>query len=230
MVKTLARFAPVLVLMAGLLAPGMARAGFVNEPDESPKWFTTGLTVTWWFPAGDNTNYTRVYGTGGKAIWRLHFGIVPIARYVQLEIGTSIGFHQRGGQQVGVTSDEVSGENVMMTLAPMRWGVRLGIDPVEEFPVVPYAQVGLDYIFWKEHCTDEELTGGKGAYHYGFGLALLMDRLEPLRASRNDASGGLNDAFFVVDATNVQYLPQWQTANALDLTGWQLTIGLKLDF
>ena len=219
-----------LVFVVGLVAPRTATAGFVNEPEESPKWFTTGLTVSWWFPAEGNTSYTRVYDSAGKAIWRLHFGVVPIARYVQLEIGVSVGFAQHNGHQVGASSDDVSGENVMMTLTPLRWGFRLGIDPLEEFPVVPFAQIGWDYILWKEHASSEELTGGKGAWHYGFGLAFLLDRLEPLRAGRNDAAGGLNDAFLVVDGTRVQYLPPWQSDSALDLSGWQLTVGLKLDF
>ncbi len=226
--RTLAAASLAVLLCAGLARP--AAAGVINEPDESPKWFTTALSISWWFPAEDNTSYTSVYGTGGKAIWRLHFGVVPVARYVQLEIGASFGFHQKGAYQVGEASSEVSGENIMMTLTPLRWGFRLGIDPIEEFPVVPYGAIGWDYVLWKEHCATSELKGGKGGWHYGFGLAFLLDRLEPLRAGRNDAGAGLNDAFLTVDATNMQYLAAWQSEEALDLTGWQLTVGLKLDF
>ncbi len=220
----------LIALTLGALSPGRAQAGFLNEPDESPKWFTTSLGVSWWFPADDNTAYTRVYDDGGKAIWRLHMGIVPIARYVQLEFGASIGFHQKAAFAVGTASSEVSGENVMMTLTPLRWGFKLGIDPIVEFPVVPYGLLGWDYILWKEHGTTGEVKGGKGAWHYGFGAAILLDRVEPRRASHNDAAAGLNDCFLTIDATNVQYLKAWQTENALDLSGWQLSLALKLDF
>ena len=218
-----------LTLAAGLLAPFSASAAFVNEPDESPKWLTTGLTAAFWFPASDNA-VKQVYDGGAKTIWKLNFGFVPVARYVQVELGMSIGFAQNAGHQVGVDSSESSGENVMLTMTPLQWGLRLGIDPMEEFPIVPYGLLGIDYILWKEHSADAELSGGKGAWHYGFGLAFLLDRLEPLRAGRNDASAGLNDAFFIVDMTKLAYLPQWDVANALDLTGWQLTVGLKMDF
>lgn len=221
--------AVALVLGAGLFAVQPARAAIMNEPDESPKWFTTSLSVSWWFPANDNTAYTQVYGKGGKAIWRLHFGVVPWNRIVQLEIGGSFGFHQKGAYQVGAASSAVSGENVMMTLTPFRWGVRLGIDPFPEFPVVPYGQIGLDYILWKEHTSSDMMRGGKGAWHFGFGVAILLDTFEPRRASRNDAASGINDAFLIIDATNVQYLEVFQDPNGLDLTGWQLTVGLKLD-
>ncbi len=228
------RMTASLVLAAGLAMGAFlarpASAGVINEPDESPKWLTAGLSLSWWFPDESNTAYTQVYGKGGKAIWRLHFGIVPVARYVQLEFGGSIGFHQKGAYQVGVESSEVSGENVMMTLTPLRWGFRLGIDPLPEFPVVPYGQIGWDYVLWKEHTSTSALNGGKGGWHYGFGVALLLDRFEPMRASRNDASSGLNDAFLTVDGTRMQYLAAWQQEGALDLTGWQLTVGLKLDF
>jgi hypothetical protein len=227
---TFKRTLAALVIAGALLAPFTASAAIVNEPDESPKWLTTGLTATFWFPGSDNDNFTRVYDGGAKTIWKLHFGIVPIARYVQLEFGFNIGFAQNAGHQVGVSSDESSGENVMMTLTPLQWGFRLGIDPMEEWPVVPFGLIGWDYILWKEHTSTEELSGGKGAWHYGFGLAFLLDRLEPLRAGRNDASGGLNDAFFVVEMTKIDYLPDWQSDSALDLTGWQLSVGLKLDF
>jgi hypothetical protein len=226
--RTLAAASLALLLFLGLTRP--ASAGIINEPDESPKWFTTALSISWWFPAESNTSYTSVYGDGGKAIWRLNFGIVPVARYVQLEFGASFGFHQKGSYQVGESSSEVSGENIMMTLTPLRWGMRLGIDPVSEFPIVPYGQLGFDYVMWKEHSSSDDLRGGKGGWHYGFGLAFLLDRLEPLRAGRNDAGAGLNDAFITVDATNMQYMPQWQSDSGLDLTGWQLTVGLKLDF
>jgi len=219
-----------LALIAGVLATTPARAAIFNEPDESPKWFTTSLTVSWWFPAEDNTSYTQVYGKGGKAIWRLHFGFVPIARIVQLEFGASFGFHQKGAYQVGAASSAVSGENVMMTLTPFRWGFRLGIDPIQEFPVVPYAQIGWDYILWKEHTASDMMRGGKGGWHYGFGAAILLDSIEPRRAARTDAAMGLNDAFLMIDATNVQYLPEFEEEGGLDLTGWQLTVGLKLDF
>ncbi len=224
--------AAVLAVALGtaVLATLPARAAFMNEPDESPKWFTTSLSVSWWFPAEDNTAYTQVYGKGGKAIWRLHFGFVPWSRIVQLEFGGSFGFHQKGAYQVGAASSDVSGENVMMTLTPFRWGFRLGIDPISEFPVVPYGQIGWDYILWKEHTSSDMMRGGKGAWHYGFGAAVLLDSLEPRRASRNDASAGLNDAFLIIDATNVQYLEAFQDEDGLDLTGWQLTVGLKLDF
>ena len=233
MARTLRRTLAALVLavlFAPLTAPQTASAAFVNEPEESPKWFTTGLTATFWFPGGGNTNFTSVYDGGAKTIWKLHFGIVPIARYVQFEFDVNIGFAQNAGHQVGVNSSESSGENVMITLTPLQWGFRLGIDPMEEFPVVPYGLLGWDYILWKEHSSTDELSGGKGAWHYGFGLAFLLDRFEPLRAGRNDAGSGLNDAFFVADLTKIDYLPQWQSDNAIDLTGWQLTLGLKLDF
>ncbi len=220
----------LIALLLGAMAPGQARAGFLNEPEESPKWFTTSLGVSWWFPASDNTAYTSVYDEGGKAIWRLHLGIVPIARYVQLEFGASIGFHQKSAFAVGASSSETSGENIMMTLTPLRWGFKLGVDPIEEFPVVPYGMLGWDYILWKEHGASGELKGGKGAWHYGFGAAILLDRIEPRRASQSDATAGLNDAFLTIDATNVQYLKAWQSETALDLTGWQLSVALKLDF
>jgi hypothetical protein len=220
----------LIACLLGAMAPGRANAGFLNEPDESPKWFTTSLGVSWWFPAEDNTAYTSVYDPGAKAIWRLHVGFVPIARYVQLEVGASVGFHQKASFQVGATSSEVSGENIMMTLTPLRWGFKLGIDPIAEFPVVPYALLGWDYVLWREHSSSSEVKGGKGAWHYGFGVGLLLDRVEPRRASQNDALAGLNDAFLTIDATNVQYLKAWQTEGALDLTGWQLSLALKLDF
>ncbi len=218
-----------LALGAGALAPQGASAAIVDEPDESPKWATASLSISWWFPAESNS-YTDVYDSTGKAIWRLHFGFVPIARIVQLEFGASFGFHQKGAYQVGVSSSDVSGENVMMTMTPFRWGMKLGFDPLPEFPVVPYGQLGFDYILWREHSSSDSAKGGKGGWHYGFGLALLLDKLEPMQASRNDANAGLNDAFLTIDGTKLDYLPAWQQENVLDLTGWQLTVGLKLDF
>jgi hypothetical protein len=231
----LAACALLIGLGAALVVPSAAQAGPSSEfPAESPKHFTTSLSFgSFWLA---DPNIQASYTDSGKFMTRLNMGFVPWSRYVHTEVSLGIGFLQFPGKAQFTTGGGDSADSVMLTMFPLSVDLLIGVDIVNEQPVVPYGGVGLAWTLWREHRTGggEEWVGDRMGGSYFFGVGVLLDRLEPQRAARVDARTGINDSYITVEGRYSKVEAQmrdgeWQT-DGLRFSGWSLHVGLKLAY
>ncbi len=243
---------PLLSLFALLaltaLSPRTASAAFLEEKDESHKWGTLSFGPR--FFLFDQEEYREVYSdTGLGTAFQLQAGWVPIARYVSVELEFGLGILRKGGTAVNLETGEEGADRVLLTLFPLSMGLVVGLDPVREFPVVPFGRVGLEVIPWKEHDAEVvipkedspigeilkegdgssiDLSGVEWTAHVGFGLQLLLDRLEPARAGILDARAGINDTWLVVEARRSFSLGA--SSEGIDLASWSILGTVKFAY
>ncbi len=103
----------------------------------------------------------------------------------------------------------------------------------DEQPIVPFARFGVDYVFWRESKLDTDLSalsktnGAKAGTHWGVGGNLLLDLFAPNRASKLESQSGINDTWLTVEYRSQTIGAQ---STGLQLSGWSLTAGIKVDY
>lgn len=226
---------PLLIaaLVCALLVtvPSSAQAADLDR-EESPKTFVTSLSFGgFWF----QDDYIQAsYNSKGKFVPKVTFGVVPLSRYVHIEVNLSFAFLQFPGKATFVDTGESSADSVMLTLFPLNLDLSVGIDIVDEQPVVPYGGVGVAWTLWREHVTGggEEWSGYRLGYNAFFGAALLLDRIEQRRAREVDAAVGVNDAFLTLEGRFAKVDSELEDGDlvkgTLDFSGWSFLAGLKL--
>lgn len=222
--------------LAGLaLVPSTARAQQVErsvaslfERDQTPAW------AVFEFQGGsfqfDSATIQTVYASGAANL-RLAVG-VQIFRYAEITAG--LGYLWTYGKTVD-TSGASSLEDIQMEWLPMELELRARIHVIDEQPFVPFAKIGLDMVPWHERPLDADgfqiaangLGGTKFGWHWGAGGQILLDLLAPQRASMLEANTGINDTWLTVEYRQ-QYVGQGGTG--LDLSGWSVTGGIKIDY
>ncbi len=177
---------------------------------------------------------TSVYGDSGHAVLWLDGGI-KITRFAELDLG--VGFYQSLSTLVAINDvDSHSAEHTMLTAWPFTGGLTARVDIAKEQLIVPTASIGMDYWLWRENWYvssstggDSEVSGGELGWHWGLGVNLLLDRIEPSRADWLTTSMGIDDTYIVVD-WRMQELGAFGTGDGVSLfDGSMVTIGLKID-
>ena len=203
-----------------------------KERIESPKTFVTSLNFgAFWF---QDENIQASYQDKGKFLSRLSFGVVPWSRYIHVEVDLSLSFLQFEGDATFVATGESSADSVMLTLFPLNLDLLVGVDIAKEQPVVPYGGIGAALTLWRENETGggEQWTGDRLGFNGIFGLALLLDRIEPRRAAEVDATTGINDSFLTLEGRYAQVEAQLKdgewNSDGLGFSGWSFQAGLKL--
>ncbi len=230
-------FLPALVLLSfTVLAPvGSAQAATTSGDgpmEESKKRFQTSLSFGAFWLQDDDIG--TVYGSKGRFMPKLSIGFVPLSKYVHIETNFTLGFLQFQGSEVFVSNGDSSSDSVWMTVFPMGFDLSVGVDIAEEQPVVPYGGVGFALTLWREHESGdgESWSGDRFGYSGFFGLGILLDRFEPARSRRLDASSGINDSYFTFEGRYSDVSRQVRdgevSTEGLDFGGWSFTAGLKL--
>lgn len=220
------------LLLLGLAGPAQAASSVESSLEESKKRFQMGLSFgAFWL---EDSDIQSVYGSKGRFMPKLSIGFVPLSKYVHIETNFTIGFLQFQGSEVFVSSGGSSADNVWMTVFPLGFDLSIGIDIAEEQPVVPYGGVGFALTLWREHESGDgdSWSGDRFGYSGFFGLAVLLDRFEPARSRRLDASSGINDAYFSFEGRYSDVSRQVRdgeiSTEGLGFGGWSFTAGLKL--
>jgi hypothetical protein len=173
-----------------------------------------------------------VYGTGHGVLWIE--GGPKLGTVFELDLG--VGFFQDLGNTVALNDRALSGETAMFTAWPVTVGGTVRLDFWDEQFLVPFANAGLDYWFWKENWYVnpyvgglDHVAGGKAGYHYSLGGNLLLDKLDPAAASKLAARSGIQDTYLVGEV-RWQDVGLWDLDGGLSLDGIGVTFGLKIDF
>ena len=197
------------------------------QPDLTPAW--GNVEVSYGKLAFDDATLDQVYDLNGNVI-RLQGG-PQFFRIAEVDFG--VGFLWKKGFAVDA-SDVSSADAGRMVWVPLNLDFTLRLHLMDEQPIVPFGSVGGDYIFWRETALAADGTpnplqrtiGSKAGWHWAAGGQILLDLLAPGRASRLEASSGINDTWLTVSYRR-QYVG---SDTGLDFGGWELSGGLKIDF
>lgn len=224
------RGAVVALLGAAALAPATSRAQDLAgtfRKDETPAWtnfeFRYGS-----FQFGDDA-WTSVYG-GSAGNVNLEVGL-QLFRYGEIDLG--IGYLWSTGNTVGAEGGR-TGEEAFTEWMPLTVTGTVRIHVADEQPIVPFAGVGFSYVFFREGPLDAEgkyrdplvVNGSKLGWHWQVGGNILLDVLQPRRAAMLEARTGINDTWLTVEYRQTRLDP----AGGIDLSGWNLSAGLKIDY
>ncbi len=231
--------------VAALTTSSVARAQDAEDDGGPPSTRPRGLsrfdrdvTSAWGNFTFDGGSYAykdatiqSIYGQRGVD-FRVSAG-VQLFRYAEVNVG--VGLITKKGFTVDSTG-QTSAEYTRLQMAPFSLDARLRLHVIDEQPVVPFGGVGVDWVFWRETPLDADkvpvaagrIVGSKLGWHWDAGVNILLDTFAPNRASELEARSGINDTWLTI-----QYRRQivGKTGDAgLDLDGWTLSGGLKIDF
>ncbi len=212
-------------LLCSLPSPARAEPAHRDEAARPPVWLS--LTPSFGAIWLDNPFIREVYGPRGRFSSRLRVGFVPWNRYVHVETAFSASFVQFTGEG-RTASGAPTGDRLMMTIHRFALNLQVGIDAIDEQPVVPYGGVGLVVVLWSERVTDgRSWAGDRFGGSAFFGLDVLLDGFWGGRSERAD----LEDVFLSVEArwSDVQTLFDG-TPGGLGFGGWSVHGGVKLVF
>ncbi|MBN1337465.1 MAG: hypothetical protein JXB39_16040 [Deltaproteobacteria bacterium] len=205
-----------------LLLPERAEAGFASvEIRYGP-----------YHPASEAVQ--TVYGKDGHQVLWVQGG-PRWHSWIGLDLG--VGFYQELATTVSVDASHTpSSEHTMLTAWPFQAALTGRLDVLEEQVLVPKGSIGLDYWLWRENwyvnpdvSSEDDIAGGELGWHWSVGGDLLLDVLEPSRASGLEARTGIEDTYLTAEYRK-QVLGPWGGDGVSLFDGSMVTIGLRLHF
>jgi MYXO-CTERM domain-containing protein len=159
------------------------------------------------------------------------------------EIDLGFGFFQElSFQRVKGSLTPAPAERTMLTWFPLSLDATLRAHVLDEQPAVPFVRYGWDYVIWSEKWdnsagTKDTTRGAKFGTHSAIGVDLLLDLLQPGRASFLEAQTGINDSWLTlewrrqrVDSRKRPWSGRSAPGDRLDFSGDAFMVGLKLDW
>lgn len=233
---------------AALLAPGLASAA--DRKDADPWWRqdttpqTGNFEVRYGTFSPTDPALDEGYSLNAKNMLNVEVG--PQFFHV-LEIDVGTGFFQEL-DFMRASDGAVSDQRQMMTWFPFMVDGTLRAHFVDEQPAVPFVRYGWDYVIWSEKFDvapggpKDAVRGAKFGTHYSLGANLLLDLVQPARASFLETRTGINDSWLTVEWRR-QHVDSrerpWSGRQSqvgksgtrdLDFSGDAFTLGLKLDW
>ncbi|MFT5585198.1 MAG: MYXO-CTERM domain-containing protein [Cognaticolwellia sp.] len=161
-----------------------------------------------------------------------------------LSADARLGLMRKQGNQVSTTGSE-STSSTRMNVLPLGVGATLRLDPFiprwklgpDQYvgmPIVPWIGASLDYYPWLERSgaldvenltAFERTAGGKAGYSWAVGGDLLLDWMDPKRASLAQARWGIVDTYLTVSYRQSTLFSD----EGLSFAGGTLSFGLKID-
>jgi hypothetical protein len=215
-VKTLGAAA----LAAALLLPGVARAQMPTVGDGSPPHgryhssqnFAFQLSFGPYKPDVDSefdsgrTPYRDFFGNGRHLMTQAELDYQIVRKLMgTFGIGVGVGYFQvTGTAPVANSTATPSGDHSTLRVVPISLSAVYRFDNflvTKDFPLVPYARLGLDWAYWQitdgngEIATDGRGGRGQGGtfgWHGAIGIAFVIDMLDPDAARSFDSDLGVN--------------------------------------
>jgi hypothetical protein len=164
-------------------------------------------------------------------------------RFFSFDAG--LGVQRKDGTGYSSDGGTASTGGTKMTVLPLNAGVTLRLDPFLprpggtwiNMPLVPYVSAGLDYWVYSERLggvdvedlfANSRTSGGKIGWHYAVGGELLLDWMQPERASKSEARWGIVNTYLVVDWRRTAQFND-TAGSDLSFASDTLTVGVKVD-
>lgn len=249
-----------LSLLGAMLAADPARAQYILEtPSErpghrfrSPQRFAFELKFGPYRPDVDSefeaggrqlrTPYRDFFGNGHKLMSQIDVQYEFFHLFGTAALGVGLGyFSVSGNNPLSDGSGNRSGDQSTLKIVPLSVSAIYRFDyflELRNFPLVPYAKLGLDWAYWQITDGNDEIAadgmGGRGrggtlGWHAAAGLELVLDLFDPEAARDFDADLGVNHTavFFEFKHADISGLGQSGRMHVGD-TNWSL--GLLLQF
>lgn len=137
------------------------------------------------------------------------------------------GFLYDSGVARGSISGTPSGDTFSFLSVPMGMNATFRGRFSERQPVIPYAKVGPDFVYFRESTQGTVTQGLKNGLHSAVGIQISMAGIDP-DASDSDIELGLNDTSLVLEG-RYQWINNFG-GNGLDLSGFVYTLGFLFEF
>ncbi len=162
------------------------------------------------------SNHQVLYAETGGALYNI------------LGLSVGAGLMREKGFLLGVDGSTSTQED-MLSVIPLQASGFLRLDFFEDQVLVPYGNAGVDYWIWQEKWTngdlEEQMSGGKMGYHYGFGGQILLDRFDEASASLMEVRRGVEDTYL-----SVEYRVQEFDGEGLSFNSSSLTFGIRFQY
>jgi hypothetical protein len=244
-------------LLAVSLGPRPARAQISlesgEEPPEhgryrSPQHFAFELRFGPYKPDVDSEfssgrhPYQDFFGSGRKLLSQIEVDYELFHRFGTAGVGLGIGyFSVSGPSPVGSGTGMLTADSSTLKVVPVALSAIYRFDyflQTRDFPLVPYAKLGLDWGYWQITDGNDEIAsdgmGGRGrggtlGWHGAVGVALVLDMFDPEAARDFDADLGVNHTALVFEFNHADISGLGQGGRLhLGDTTWSL--GLLLEF
>ncbi len=233
----------VLVLCLALPALGRAQDFAAPPTFHSPQSFTVALRLGPYSPSIDSepalkgkTPYKDIFGTQTPLMWRVGLDYDVFKKFGRLSVGLSLGFWQALGKGRSKSTDQPTGDTILLNLWPLTPSVAYRFDvPWVRYgvPLVPFARFGYGFTKWSSSKNGQTSTfGGDSAsgwargIEYAVGVELVLDAFDPQQAVELDQDSGINSTRLFFDFEGMS----WRGAGGLRLDGTSFGGGLALAF
>lgn len=232
----------ILLLALGLALPGRSEAA-------SPLTSSLDLRIGSYTPQVDNefstTNHATPFGTVVKdGAWEVGATIDWIVwkRFGTLSMGMGAARWSKDGHSLTLAGDETA-DTTTLSIVPISVDAVYRFDVLAErydFPLIPYARVGLVYALWWMEDGIGNLSrytsggktliarGGTGGFQGALGLRLLLDVFEPQAARSFDIEMGVNHSYLFAEYRKLS-LTDFGNSKSIDLSDDIFAFGLAFD-
>ena len=172
-----------------------------------------------------------------KVLWLEFAPKVPeVGKYLEPTLG--LGLYRNHGFQFD-SEFKPSFEPDKVGCFPFTAGVTGRLDVLHNQPIVPVVGVGADYWFFNERWSSEvggnlnqSVSGGKYGWHYLIGGQILLDVLDPDRASVLEARSGIRNSYLAIEyrQQTIGEAQAEEEGGGFIFSGDAVTVGLKFDY
>lgn len=183
--------------------------------------WTGGFQGGFFLPTNDVLK--QLLGTCCNPMFNFSFGRLWDSKY---EAQLGVAFMIRNAQAVGINTEAISGDTFNFFVLPVSTSFLYHADFVENQVIVPYVNVGLDYMYFRENLEGDVTKGFKVGYHAGGGIQILLEWFDTVADAMEDY--GINDVYLTLEGRWTQI--DNFGADGLSFTGIQAYAGILFEF
>lgn len=190
--------------------------------ETSPRWWTLELKGGIWMPTAKKAR--DFLGTCCDPTGQMEFGFLYHSKF-GIEFGA--GYVGASGKAVSATSGAFSQDTFSLMLIPLENNLSFRANFVKNQLFVPYVKAGPDYVIFRENSQGKITSGIKTGLHAAAGVEILMNSLETVSGSLEDAST-IKDIYFIVEGRYA-----WVNGfggSGVDLSNLMFTGGFLFEF
>lgn len=193
----------LIVFLLGVLFVMPASLG----AEETPKRFSFSLLFGPYRPdqvavSDAGRDWEDFYGKDHELFSGIEWDWEVLQKYGILSVGGGAAFVQADGHSLyseGGSFAE-SPEKLTFRIIPLTVNVTYRLSILKDQIVVPYVRAGFGtYLFRESKSGDTTISGYRNGYHFGGGLALLLDFINPDNAVSLDLDFGINNTYLVFE-------------------------------
>jgi hypothetical protein len=186
--------------------------------------------------------YQDFFGSGSKLMTQIEYDYEFFHGFGTAAVGLGLGYFQiTGTSPVANGTGLPSGDTSQFKVVPLSLSAVYRFDyflELKNFPVVPFAKLGLDYAYWQitngngDIATDPQGGRGRGGttgWHAAGGAALVLDMFDPEAARDFDNDLGVNHTALVFQYSYAD-ISGLGTSNRLHVGDSSWSLGLLVEF